>query len=584
MESIKIMQERPGLTLPVLVQELGDRHGAKPALLGTDGTLSYRELAERVQYYADWAAARALASGEVVALLMPNCPDYPAIWLGITQMGGVVALLNTNLRGAALLHCIRAAACSHVIAAAGLADAIAPLQDDLPESMEYWTHGEAAHGPFKRIDIADGWAAAPSGHVAERNLPGLQDLALLIYTSGTTGLPKAAKVTHGRVMEWSTWFAGMMDTQPDDRLYNCLPMYHSVGGVVAIGAMLVRGGSVVIRERFSASAFWNDIVQTECTIFQYIGELCRYLVQTSPHPGETEHRLRLCCGNGMRADVWTAFQERFKIPRILEFYAATEGNVSLYNCEGKPGAIGRMPAFLGHRLSVALVKCDIATGEILRDEAGYCIPCAADEPGEAIGKIQTAAESQFDGYTDPKASAAKTIRDVFAPGDRWFRTGDMMRKDRAGYYYFVDRLGDSYRWKGENVSTAEVAEILGTCPGIQQAVVFGVEVWGNEGKAGMAAITTDADFSWSIFQDFVQQHLPVYARPIFVRHCSSIETTGTFKFKKDALQREGYAQAAGEPVWVYDHLADMFVPCDAARLKWIAGGGVGRKSLMVAAA
>jgi fatty-acyl-CoA synthase len=278
----------------------------------------------------------------------------------------------------------------------------------------------------------------------------------------------------------------------------------------------------------------------------------------------------------MRADVWTEFQARFKIPRILEFYAATEGNVSLYNCEGKPGAIGKVPAFLSQRLSVALVKCGLESGEILRDASGYCIPCAAEEPGEAIGRIQAAAESQFDGYTDAKASAAKTISDVFAPGDRWFRTGDLMRKDRAGYFYFVDRLGDSFRWKGENVSTAEVAEILGACPGIQEAVVFGVAVPGNEGKAGMAAITSQADFSWNTLQNFLQLHLPDYARPVFIRRCQSLETTGTFKFTKAALQNEGYAHAT-EPVWVYDHAAAGFFPCDNFRLEWIAKGGIGRK-------
>ena len=574
LESIKLMQERPALTLPLLVQEFGASHGAKPALLGEHDTLSYRDLAGRAHHYGSWADARGLAPGEVVGLLMPNCPDYPAIWLGITVSGGVVALLNSHLRGAALLHCIQTAACRHVIAAASLWDAVAEVQDQLPESTGFWVHGKGAPEQLRRIDPAEAWTptieARASSHEA-----GLQDLALLIFTSGTTGLPKAAKVTHGRIMEWSTWFAGMMDAKESDILYNCLPMYHSIGGVVAIGAMLVRGGSVVIRERFSASRFWDDITDNECTIFQYIGELCRYLVQAAPQPRESEHRLRLCCGNGMRGDVWTSFEERFKIPRILEFYAATEGNVSLYNCEGKPGAIGRVPAFLAHRFPIALVKCDMETGEVLRDALGHCIPCAVDEPGEAIGKIQTTTESQFDGYTDAKASAAKTICDVFKPGDRWFRTGDLMRKDHAGYYYFVDRLGDSFRWKGENVSTAEVAETLNTCPGIQESAVYGVAVPGNEGKAGMAAIITDAGFSWNTLQDFLKQHLPPYARPIFIRCSRSLDLTGTFKLQKTALQREGYRHAT-EPVWVFDSLADAYVLCCANRLEWIAAGGIGR--------
>ena len=575
LESVKILRERPSLTLPVLVQELGARHGAKPALLGEFETLSYQGLANRAAHYAEWAASCALAPGEVVGLLMPNSPEYAAIWLGITRSGGVVALLNVNLRGDALLHCLQAANCSHVIVSSGMSNAIEELRDELPGSTGYWVHGKGTHGRFGRIDAAETWPTRCS-EIQKTYNASQNDLALLIFTSGTTGLPKAAKVTHGRVLEWSTWFAGMMDTKPSDRLYNCLPMYHSIGGVVAVGAMLTHGGSVVIRERFSATEFWDDVVRHECTIFQYIGELCRYLVLAGPQPAEAQHQLRLCCGNGMRGEVWTAFQARFKIPQILEFYAATEGNVSLYNCEGKPGAIGRVPAFLSHSYPVALVECNIDTGELLRDEFGHCIPCAEDQPGEAIGRIQATAESQFDGYTDTKASAAKTITDVFSPGDRWFRTGDLMRKDSAGYYYFVDRLGDSFRWKGENVASAEIAEILGGCEGIEEAVVFGVAVPGNEGKAGMAAITTTENFCWSNLQAYLKQHLPSYARPIFVRLCQSLEATGTFKFKKNVLQADGYLDAT-EPVWVYDNAVDAFVLCGATQLEWIADGGIGRK-------
>ena len=287
------------------------------------------------------------------------------------------------------------------------------------------------------------------------------DRALYIYTSGTTGLPKAANVSHFRLMQWSHWFAGMMDTRPNDRMYNCLPMYHSIGGVVAIGAPLVNGGSVVIRERFSASHFWDDVVEWNCTLFQYIGELCRYLVNSPPHPREAEHRLRLCCGNGLRPDVWEEFKRRFRIPQILEFYAATEGNFSLYNCEGKPGAIGRIPSFLAHRFPMALVKFDIETGEPIRNEEGFCIRCSANEVGEAIGKILDGGSSpgsRFEGYTDKEASDRKILRNVFMNGDAWFRTGDLMRRDENGYFYFVDRVGDTFRWKGENVSTTEVAD------------------------------------------------------------------------------------------------------------------------------
>src|SRR2546426_506133 len=205
--------------------------------------------------------------------------------------------------------------------------------------------------------------------------------------SRTPGRPKAARVSHARLMQWSHWFAGMMDTRASDRMYNCLPMYHSVGGVLATGAVLVGGGSVVIRDKFSARQFWPDVIRWDCTLFQYIGELCRYLLHTEPAPHETQHGIRLACGNGLRPDVWNDFKTRFRIPRILEFYASTEGNVSMVNVEGKPGAIGRIPAFLAHRFPAALVRFDVARNEPVRNEAGFCVRCAPDEVGEAIGQV-----------------------------------------------------------------------------------------------------------------------------------------------------------------------------------------------------
>jgi fatty-acyl-CoA synthase len=288
--------------------------------------------------------------------------------------------------------------------------------------------------------------------------PPLAATALYIYTSGTTGLPKAAKVSHHRVMQWSHWFAGLMDTQPHDRMFNCLPLYHSVGGVVATGATLVGGGAVVIRARFSASDFWRDVRDEHCTLFQYIGELCRYLVNARHQEIETAHSLRIACGNGLRPEVWETFQSRFRIPRILEYYASTEGNFSLYNCEGQPGAIGKIPSFLAHRLPVALLRFDVDSGEPRRNAAGFCERCGTDEVGEAVGLIPGEGKDlagRFEGYADAEATARKVLRNVFKDGDAWYRTGDLMRRDANGFYYFVDRVGETYRWKGENVSTAK---------------------------------------------------------------------------------------------------------------------------------
>jgi fatty-acyl-CoA synthase len=418
-----------------------------------------------------------------------------------------------------------------------------------------------------RLDLEVARMPATKLTDAEYQPPALDDRALYIYTSGTTGLPKAANVSHLRLMKWSHWFAGLMDTQPSDRMYNCLPLYHSVGGVVATGATLVAGGTVVLRERFSAGDFWRDIVEERCTLFQYIGELCRYLVSSPQQPEERRHALRLCCGNGLRPDIWEEFKERFRIPRILEYYAATEGNFSLYNCEGQPGAIGRIPPFLSHRMPVALVKFDPASGAPLRDEAGLCVRCDVNEAGEAIGEISNASgkhSSRFEGYVDAAASQQKILRDVFATGDAWYRTGDLMRKDELGYFYFVDRVGDTYRWKGENVSTGEVTAVITTCPGVSDAAVFGVTIPGTDGRAGMAALVVNPKFDLGTFRRHIAARLPEYAWPLFLRIVTSIALTGTFKLRKQELALEGYDRdRVDDDLYFDDKRHQAYVTVDA---------------------
>ena len=406
----------------------------------------------------------------------------------------------------------------------------------------------------------------------------IEDRALFIYTSGTTGLPKAANVSHARLMQWSHWFAGMLETGAGDRLYNCLPMYHSVGGVLATGAVLASGGSVVIREGFAASQFWSDIVRWECTLFQYIGELCRYLLHTRATPVETQHRIRACCGNGLRPDIWEAFKSRFHIPRIFEFYASTEGNVSLFNIEGKPGAIGRIPPYLAHRFPAELVRFNMEKGEPERDDAGFCSRCAPNEAGEAIGRIlenPSNAGTRFEGYTNDEASAQKILHDVFEEGDAWFRTGDLMRRDEQGYFYFVDRTGDTFRWKGENISTAEVEAVSSAFPGVMEANVYGVSIPYTDGRAGMAALVTNERWDLSAFRAYLLHHLPVYAQPMFLRMRHKMEMTPTFKFTKDVLVREGYDPASTvDEMYFHDRGLGAFVPLTTELYERIVTGKV----------
>jgi fatty-acyl-CoA synthase len=551
----------PWRTFPVVVEELAERFGDAPALLTDDETLSFRALANRANRYARWALTLGLEKGDTVCLLMANQPEYMAIWLGITRVGGVVALVNTYLTGASLAHCIDVVDPAHIIVASDLAETLERARPLLATRATIWRHGAGAPDH----DMADAVADLSDAALAadERRPVSIDDRALYVYTSGTTGMPKAAKISHHRLMMWTHWFAGMMETQPGDRMYNCLPMYHSIGGAVATGAVLVTGGSVVIREKFSVSRFWDDIARFDCTLFQYIGELCRYLLLAPPHPREAAHRLRLCCGNGLRGDIWEAFKERFAIPQILEFYAATEANVSLFNVEGRPGAIGRMPPFIAHRSTLALVKFDIGRGMPVRDENGFCVRCAVNETGEAIGRISSDAGARFDGYTDGAATEKKVLRDVFKRGDAWFRTGDLMRQDEANFYYFVDRVGDTFRWKGENVATSEVAAAITAFPGIADANVYGATIPGAEGRAGMAEIVCRGPIDLLAFRDHLAQHLPRYAHPVLLHLRDEIDVTPTFKPLKRGSALDSWDQeTCPDGLYVNDPEQRAYVPLD----------------------
>jgi fatty-acyl-CoA synthase len=566
----------PQRILPIVIEELAEKMGDAPALLSERECLSYRALAERSNNYARWALDQGLAKGDTVCLLMPNQPEYMAIWLGITRVGGVVALLNTNLTGPSLAHCINIVEPKHLIVTVDFIDRLTTSVPNLEGTTTIWTHG-VDHNRFSRIDREIGLQGSERINVSERQ-PTIEDPALYLYTSGTTGLPKAARVSHYRLMQWSHWFAGMTDTRSEDRMYNCLPMYHGVGGVLATGVMLVSGGSVLVREKFSAREFWSDIVRWDCTLFQYIGELCRYLLHADVHPHETEHRIRLCCGNGLRGDIWNTFKNRFQIPRILEFYATTEGVVSLTNFEEKPGSIGRIPPYLAHRFPVTLVQFDIENNVPIRNDQGFCIRCATNETGEAIGKIFSDPLnlfSQFDGYNSEEASEKKILRNVFELGDAWFRTGDLMRKDEKGYFYFVDRIGDTFRWKGENVATSEVSEAICTFPGVKEAVVYGVTIPGTDGRAGMAALVIDKDLDLVAFHAYLISRLPKYACPLFLRIRNEIEITGTFRQTKNTLVQQGYEPVVGaDVIYFNDPGAGAFVRLDKSLYDRIQTGKI----------
>ena len=558
-----------------VVEDWSDRDPDRPALISETETFSYRALADRTNRYARWALSAGIEAGDTVCLFMPSRPDYIAAWLGITKVGGVAALINTRLVGRSLSYCINVADADHVILADELGDAFETALPYLNRTPTVWIHG--GHAKDANIEAAldrtDGSPLSP----AERRGVTINDRALLIYTSGTTGLPKAASVSHRRILNWGGWFAGLTDASSEDRLYDCLPVYHSVGGIVAPCSMLSAGASVVLSDKFSVSTFWHDIVRWDCTLFQYIGELCRYLLKAPASEYESQHRLRLACGNGLRGDVWEAFQARFAIPQILEFYAATEGNFSLYNVEGKVGAIGRIPPLLAHRFPAAIVRLDLDAGMPVRTADGLCIACARGEVGEAIGRIGTADDGggRFEGYTDAGETEKKILRDVLAQGDAWFRTGDLMRLDESGYFHFVDRVGDTFRWKGENVATSEVNQAILDCPGVVDATTYGVEILGADGRAGMVAVVVDSRFDLEEFRNHLSHRLPAYACPVIVRFCSALDTTETFKQKKQELVRDGFdPRRVTDPLFFKDPKSSAYRPIDADAYARILEGSI----------
>lgn len=525
------------------LEEAVDKFGTNIALQDETRSLTYRQFEALANRYANWARSRNLKRSDVIALVMQNRVEYVAAWFGFSKIGVATALINHNLTGQALAHCLTISNAFNIITDEECWQAVEDARPHVGRNLMLWVHGLSDEDETnERRDLDNAVRSASSVRPDRALRSGLtnRDTVMFIYTSGTTGLPKAARIPHSRARTYLRAFAGAVNAKATDSLYNCLPLYHSTGGLCGTGAMLLNGGKMVIRRRFSATHFWADVKNTGATHFVYIGELCRYLINSPPGEYDRDHQMKTAFGNGLRGDVWTEFQSRFGIGNIMEFYGSTEGNVSLFNFDGKAGAIGRVPSWLKGQINIRLIDLDPETGEPVRGPDGLCRLIPVGETGEAIGLIAADIRHDFTGYADKKASEAKILQDVFKRGDRWFRTGDLMRQDRDGYFYFMDRLGDTYRWKGENVSTAEVEARLIEAPGVQEVIAYGVSIPGQEGRAGMAALVIEGKFDAQGLAAHINAELPSYARPCFIRLLKSASTTGTFKYRKADLVKEGF--------------------------------------------
>ncbi len=561
-----------------LIERSARRRGEHAFVRFEGRSVSYREYNEAANQIAHWALGRGLGRGDIVALMMENRPEFLQVWAGLAKVGATTALINTNLAGRGLVHALEAAGAGILILGAECAHAWAGLGSDVPGGIEVHVLRDGpqpapALGDARSLDeeIAGCSRSNPPASVREALRAG--DSLFYIYTSGTTGLPKAARFSHSRFMGGGI-YALLAGFGRHDAFYCTLPLYHTVGGVMCVNAVLRAGGTLALRRRFSASQFWRDVVDMRVTAFQYIGEMCRYLLNQPTTPLERMHQLRFCVGNGLRPDIWEEFQGRFAIPRIVEFYGATESNVSLMNLDNRTGSVGKLPFGMDGRL----IRYDVESDTHPRDADGHCIECADDEPGELIGKIATGktAAGRFEGYTSEEASARKTLRDVFEQGDAWFRSGDLLRRDADGYFYFVDRIGDTFRWKGENVSTQEVAEAISVLDGIELCTVYGVGIPGQDGRAGMAALVLAGDkLDGAALHAHVTRELPAYARPAFVRVQDEPDLTGTFKLRKVDLQREGFDPGSiADPILYRDDAGGTYAPLDAAAHARIQTGSI----------
>lgn len=507
-------------------QDRAEKYGDKVFIKFADEQISYRQANETANRYAAVLAARGVGHGDVVGIMLRNSPEAVLVMLAAVKCGAIAGMLNYNQRGDVLKHSLGLLNATAVVAETDFVD---PITES----------GADASGLMTDDELKQLAATAPTTNPATTAAVLAKDKAFYIFTSGTTGMPKASVMTHYRWLRALAGFGALgMRLTSRDTLYCCLPLYHNNALTVALSSVLNSGATLALGRSFSASKFWDEVIRYDATAFVYIGEICTYLLNQPPRAVDRQHKVRVICGNGLRPAIWDQFTERFGIERICEFYAASEGNTAFVNVFNVDKTTGICPS------PVAFVEYDPDTGEPARGADGRVRKVRRGEPGLLLSKVSSF--QPFDGYTDPKASEKKLVRNAFRDGDVWFNTGDLMRSQGFGHAAFIDRLGDTFRWKGENVATTEVEAAISTDPQVEEATVFGVEVPGTGGRAGMAAIQLKdgQEFDGKALAKAAYDKLPGYAVPLFVRVVDELAYTSTFKSQKVDLRKEGYG--AGE--------------------------------------
>lgn len=565
--------EQRHMSLGAALERTAAAHPEAVALKHEHGAMTYRVFNEWVNRIAHQLVHSGVQRGDAVAILMDSRPALLAVVAAVAKVGGVAALLNTNQRRHALLHSLSCFTPVFFIIGEELVDAFEEVRPELgPIRAGALCHvRDEGAGPVP-VGYLDLDAAITAQSSANPDITGdirAGDPCFYILTSGTTGLPKASILSHDRWIKAATAFGeSCLNLSPGDTLYAPLPLYHNLALTVGWASAVYTGAALAIRRKLSVSAFWDDCRRHQATAFAYIGELPRYLFNAPPTPADRDNPVRKIIGVGLRPEIWRAFKRRFDIDEVYEIYAASELNISFINLLNLDRTVGFCP------MRWALVAFDADTGKPVRDARGRLVRVAKGEVGLLIAKVTR--RFRFDGYTDPAASERKLLRDAFRPGDVWIDSGDLMRHIGFGHLQFVDRLGDTFRWKSENVSTGEVEAVIGMSPQVAECTVYGVEIPGMPGRAGMAAVVPSSDaFDADALLTHMRAELPAYAIPVFLRVTGSLETTGTFKHRKVELRREGYDLArTDDPILVLLPGEGAFTRLTSALHERIRGGDV----------
>ncbi len=529
----------------------------RTALLYEDRRYTHAELDQHANRWAHALAARGIGKGDAVALFVDNRPELLFAVAGIVKLGAIAAMINSRQHGRALEHSFAVSKAKCVVIGEELWDVYSAIGRGDERANVLWLAEHGGPVPATATDLAPLLFRAATSSPPQLAAVRLGDPCFYIYTSGTTGLPKASVMSHFRWVKAAGGFGlAALALTPDDVLYAALPLYHSNALVVGWSSAASTGAALALRRKFSVSAFWDDARKFGATAFIYIGELCRYLMNQEPSPRDREHRVRKIVGNGLRPDIWKAFKKRFGIEEVYEFYGASEGNIAFVNVLNADCTVGFCPA------PYALVRYDIDRDEPARGPDGKLIRIARGEVGLLLGKVS--ARYAFDGYTDPDASERKLLRDVFRPGDCWFNSGDLVRDQGLRHVQFVDRVGDTFRWKGENVSTNEVAEVINAFAQVAESTVYGVVVPGADGRCGMASLVlrvAPSALDLAELTRHLRAQLPAYAVPRFLRVQSELEVTGTFKQLKGDLRRDGFDPTkVGDPLFVLAPKRSIYEP------------------------